>query len=118
MTIAMRGFEAFEVRAWQEGGLIIRLKSERPNRRPVRRHGKWIVAMAVSLAACVLPNRAIDGVATQAALHWNSIAPKIRAVAPLGGDHLPDRYWADLMRKMDKWKSVAESGIVGPEPIV
>ena len=75
-------------------------------------------AMAVSLAAYALPDRAVDGTVAQAVLHWDSVAPRIRAIAPSGGDGLPDRYWKDLMGKMRQWKAVAESGVIGPEPIV
>ena len=118
MIIAMGGFEAYEVRSWQEHGLVVRFASARRVNQSARRHGKWVVAIAVSLAAYALPDRAIDGAASQAALHWDSVAPRIRAIAPSGGDGLPDRYWLDLMGKMRQWKAVAESGVIGPEPIV
>lgn len=116
MTNIVAGFEAYEIRAWQRDGLIIRSSEERHVGRSSRRSRKWIVAIAFSAAALALPDR--TEVLAQAALHWDSVAPKTRTVALAPADGLPDGYWRDLMTRMLKWKATSESPLNGPEPIV
>jgi hypothetical protein len=116
MNTFVAGFEAYEVRAWVRDGLIVRPAEGGHARRPSRRSRKWVVAVALSAAALALPDR--TEVLAQAALHWDSVAPRTRTVGLAPADGVPDGYWRDLMTKMRQWKATSESPLSGPEPIV
>jgi len=114
----MVGFENFQVSAWIDGVLTKRPEPSRraTSSRPRKTAWRVVVAATVFASVAVMAESNI-GVSQTATTLRSSVNRQLGGVA-VSNDEVPIGYWPRLLHEIKGWRSVEETSIEPPDPIV
>lgn len=100
----MTGFEAYDVRAWLDGALVVLGQHVSKTVAKVNRRILVAGSMAVAVAGTAVAAPSPTSIAQPSAVATPFSLP---GKPTLDGDSVPDHYWSKLLTSMKEWQPIA-----------